>query len=764
LDPSILGKGTDWQSELFRNSAMLKHQLSISGGSEKSTYYLSGEYFNQDGIAIGSGFNRYSFRMNADTKPRTWIKMGVNANFDQTNEKLSTSSEGVISNALQQTPQVSVTNLDGSYAGGNNLNGANQYAPVNPIAIASQVTNTNLRREINGGGNIVVDILPGLIFKTTLSGSLNTANSIYFVPKMTIGWYVHDPATLSDDNSVSTYYNFNQLLEYTKQFGKHNFDLMVSHENQEGTWKNNGANINTFLTNDVIDVNAGDQTTATVSGGHNSWAMESYLGALNYNYDERYILKASVRADGSSNFGPNNRWGTFPAVSGAWRLSKEAWYNVSFMNEFKIRVETGLTGNNGSGGIYSPMSAAPSAWGTGFLPGQYANPDLKWESTNTDNIGFNASFFNNRIQLEGDYYHKITDNLIMQAYEPGYMGTQGNGGPGAPQVNAGSLQNNGWGITLITTNINTKNFKWESNFNIAGFRSKILKLNTNTAALTRDDYWTQMGGTDWTQSAAIGQSPWLMMGYKTDGIFTSVDEINKSALPVDVNGKKLPVDVNDVWVGDVKYKDVSGPNGKPDGIIDYHDLTPIGNPYPKSFGGFTNSFTYKDFELSVLLTYSYGNDIYNYMAQINSNPSEINLSRNLLANAENYSKISTDANGNPYITNPGAVLPRISYGPNGNWNRFTDQWIEDGSYIKLKNVSLSYNLPNSLMTKQKVVRNVRLTFSAQNLFTLTKYTGYDPEVGAYVGSNASAGSQPIGLDKGKYPLTAIYTFNIMVNF
>ncbi|MDR3653619.1 MAG: TonB-dependent receptor [Paludibacter sp.] len=755
LDPSILGKGTDWQSELFRNSGMQKHQISLSGGSEKTTYYVSGEYLNQDGVAVGSGFNRLGVRANLDTKPRKWLKMGLNTSFNQTFEKLTSSSEDVINNALQLTPQTPVKNIDGTYGGGNVNNPTDQYAPVNPIAIANLVTNTNLRRQFNGGGNLDIDILPGLTFRTTLNANTETQNSIYYRPTYSIGWAKNTIATMSDYNGVSTYYNLNELLQYVKKFGNHNFDLMVSHEAQGSTYKGNGANITTFITNDVIDVNAGDQTTATVSGGHNSWGMESYLGRLNYNYNERYILSASVRSDGSSNFGANNRWGTFPAISGAWRVSKEHWYNVSFMNELKLRLETGTTGNQGGGGIYSSMSTAPSQWGTGFLPSIYANPSLQWESTSTNNIGMNASFFNNRIQVEADYYHKVTDNLLMQAALPAYMGTRGNGGLGAPTVNLGSLQNNGWAITLTTTNINTKNFKWESNFNISGFRTKILKFNNDAASIDRTSWW--MG--NWTQRSSVGQAPWLFLGYKTDGIFTSVDEINKSAVPVDNNGVRLTTDVNHVWVGDVKYKDMNG-----DGVIDVKDLTTIGNPWPKSFGGFTNTFTYKGFELSVLLTYSYGNDIYNYVKMTDSNPQQINIGRNLLTSAENYARLATDANGNVYLTNPTTNLPRITYSTNGNWTRFSDRWVEDGSYIKIKNVSLAYNLPYSLLAKQKVVKDVRLMFSAQNLYTLTKYSGYDPEVGAYVGNNSASNNQAIGVDNGRYPLTAVYTFNIMVNF
>jgi len=756
LDPSILGKGTDWQNELFRNSAMQKHQISLSGGTDKTTYYVSGEYLNQEGVAVGSGFDRFGTRLNLDAEPRKWLKIGVNANFSQTKENLASSSEDVINNALQLPPQIPVRNLDGTYGGGDLSKPEDQWTPVNPVALASLVTNNNLRRQFNGGLNIGIDILPGLTFRTSLNGNINTQNSIYYSPTYSIGWAKKELASMSDYNGVGSGYNLNELFQYVKQIGKHNFDLMVSHEAQESKYKGNGANITTFITNNVIDVNAGDQSTATISGGHNSWAMESYLGRFNYNNGDKYLISASVRSDGSANFGPDHRWGTFPAISGAWRVSKESWYHLPVMNELKLRLETGTTGNQGGSGIYSSMNTAPSQWGTGFLPSIYANPALQWESTKTNNIGINASLFNNRIQIDADYYHKVTDNLLMQAALPGYMGTRANGGLGAPTVNLGSLQNNGWAFSLITTNINTKNFKWESNFNISGFKTKILKFNSDAAFIDRTSWW--MG--NWTQRSSVGQAPWLFLGYKTEGLFQSVDEINNSAVPVDNNGVRLPTNVTNVWVGDVKYKDMNN-----DGKIDVKDLTSIGNPWPKLFGGFTNTFTYKGFELSVLLTYSYGNDIYNYVKMIDSNPGgQINIGRNLLVSAGNYAKLSTATDETVSIVNAGTGLPRMSYGTNGNWTRFSDRWVEDGSYVKLKNISLAYNIPALLLSKQHFIKDLRLMFSAQNLFTLTNYSGYDPEVGAYVGNNAASNNQAIGIDNGRYPLTPVYTFNITVNF
>jgi TonB-linked SusC/RagA family outer membrane protein len=762
LDPSLLGKGTDWQGELFKTTPMDKHQLSMSGGNDKATYYLSGEYLNQKGIAIGSGFKRYGFRLNLDNKPREWVTIATNLSFNQTNENLTTSQENVISDALQLTPQVPVKNIDGSWGGGDITNGANQFAPVNPIAIANLKTNTNLRRQFLGGMNIGIKLMKDLTFRTSFNTNIGYSNSTYYQPTYAIGWAINATASLNSGTSTNSYWNWNQLLEYNKEIGKHNIGLMASHEAQASSWKNVSAGRTGFLTNDIIDINAGDPNTSATGGGSGDWGMESYLGRLSYNYDNRYIVVGTYRTDGSVYFGADNKWGSFPSVSAAWRVSQEKFFEVPFISDLKLRFETGITGNQGYGaGIYSPLSTGATPGGTGFLPSRYKNPGTKWEETKTDNVGINVGFLKNRIQLEFDYYVKNTDNLLLNNPLPWYMGTNGTGSVQSPIVNLGSLQNKGWGFTINTTNVATKDFRWESNLNISSFKTTITKFNSDAAFVDHSSWWLN----NWTQRSAVGLAPWLFRGYIEEGLFQSLDEISKSAVPVDNNGNRLPTEqANGIWVGDVKYRDISGPQGTPDGIIDTYDETYIGNPWPKLFGGFTNTFSYKGFDLSVLLTATSGNDVYNYIARVNTNPNNINISRNLLVHAMEYARPITNSQGQWVLDNPNTDVARISYGPNGNYVRPTDKWVEDGSFIRLKNVSLSYNVPVSLLSRQKLIKGVRLTVGAQNVATITGYSGFDPEVGSYVGRDASATNQAMGLDFGRYPLTPIYTFNLGVNF
>jgi TonB-linked SusC/RagA family outer membrane protein len=758
LDPSILGEGTNWQDELFKSAAMQKHQLSLSGGTEKTTFYLSGERMKQDGVALGSGFERSSVRLNLDNKPRKWLSLGANLNFAQTDTRLSTTQSNIIVNAIQMAPNISVKNLDGTYGGGNIQNsGAEQFLPPNPIGLAQLTTNDLTQRTFLGGLNAEVTILKGLSLTTNFNTNIGFSNSTFFLPTYKFGYQENKVARLQNNHNFNTYWGWSQTLQYQNQFGKHHLNVMVTHEAQESTWKNLMAERRGFTSNDVIDINAGDQNLDDTGGGQGDWAMESYLGRLNYNFSERYILTAAIRADGSVNFGANNRWGVFPSLSAAWNVAQEAFFQVPFINDFRIRFETGLTGAQGSSGaIYGTLSAGPTAWGTSFIPNRYPNPDFKWEETSTNNFGLNLGLFENRLQIEADYYIKNTNNLILQSSLPWYMGTNGNTSIAAPFVNVGSLENKGWSASVTAVPVNNGALRWETSINVSQFKTEIKELTTGQSQIDKINWWMS----NWTQRTVVGESPWMFYGYIEEGVFQSVEELENSALPADNNGVEFPIAENSIWVGDIKYKDVNG-----DGIINGKDQTFIGNPWPKLFAGWNNNFSYKGFNLNILVTCSYGNDVYNYIRKENSNPNNINLGRNMFLTTFDYAKVATDENGNPYLLNPGTNVARMSGGnKNNNFDRHTDKFVEDGSYVRVKNISLTYNLPASLISKQNLIKNVRLGASVQNAFTITGYSGYDPEVGSYVGPNANTANAAVGVDYGRYPLTPVYSFNVGIDF
>jgi TonB-linked SusC/RagA family outer membrane protein len=756
IDPSILGDGTNWQEALFKNSLLSKHQLMLSGGSDKTTFYLSGEYLKQDGVAIGSAFDRYNLRLNLDSKARNWIKLSSNINVNQTNEKLTSTADKVITDAIQLAPKIPVKNADGTWGGPEDrADGQDEYYPINPVAIANLTTNDLLRRAATGGLSAELNVLKGLIFRTTLNGSISYSTFDRFVPTYKIGSRSNDVATLSVSDNQSTYVNFNQLLQYNRSFNKHTLGLMISHESQVSNYRALSGARQGFITNDIPDLNIGNAVGATNGGGKGDWAQESYFGRLNYAYNNKYILQAAIRSDGSSNFGSNNRWGVFPSASVAWRVSEEPFMkHLTFISDLKLRYEIGITGNQGSRGIFAEMNTVHTPWGSGFNVSRYGNEDLKWEETKTNNFGFNLSVLKNRIDLEGDFYFKQTDNMLMVNPLPNYMGTYGQGSIGSPIVNIGSLNNRGFGITLNAVVVDNKQLNWKLNLNVSRFKTKLTKLNTDAAFMDR----SMMG---LTERSVVGQVPWLMYGYVYDGIFQSIEEINKSAIPVAANGSRLPVQrISGVYVGDIKFKDLNA-----DGIIDDRDQRFIGNPWPKFTAGFTNSISYKNFDLSILLIGTFGNDIYNAVRVTNTQPVNIYTGRNMLKETYNYARIAMDPANNPYLTNPETNIPRVTWGSDVNGNtRSTGRLIEDGSYIRIKNVQLGYTLSKKLLARQPFVKGATFSVAVQNLATFTKYTGYDPEIGNFVGPDAISGTQLTGLDGGRYPLTRMFNFNVSLNF
>jgi TonB-dependent starch-binding outer membrane protein SusC len=438
-----------------------------------------------------------------------------------------------------------------------------------------------------------------------------------------------------------------------------------------------------------------------------------------------------------------------------------------------LRVETGITGSQGNTSFYGPLYPTATPWGTGFYLGRYGNDNLKWEETKTDNIGINVGILENRIQFEADYYIKNTDNLLLTAPLPDYLGTNGEGGIQPPTINIGSLENRGWAFSVNTVNYDRQGITWNTNFNISGFKTKVTKFYSDNAFVDRTPWFVgDFGsGNNWTQRSAVGYAPWLFQGYIYEGIFTTVEEVENSARPADNNKNPLPVSPNSIWVGDIKYKDMptvdTDGDGIPDagdGIIDERDKTNIGNPWPKFTFGLTNNFSYKGFELSVLVTGVYGNDVYNWLRFNNTNPNNINIGRNLLKETFDYARIEGEGS-EAHVVNPGTDIPRISSNnTNGNRLRITDQYVEDGSYIRIKNIQLAYSVPRSFISKQNVVQGLRVAVAVQNAATFTKYKGYDPEVGAYVGRDASGDNQSLGLDYGRYPLTPVYSFTVGVDF
>lgn len=757
-DSSVLGAGTNWQDVIFRRAPLQKHQVSLSGGNENTRFYFSGEHLNQTGIAFGSEFKRTSVRLNLDNNVTKWLKIGVNLAASQTNEQLGTSENDVIKLATQIPPYIPVKNPDGSW-GGYPEGLQPELSLQNPLALASLISNSQQRRQLQGGINVSINLLKGLELKTNLTSSVDAGKIINFVPTYVLGARSNTQATLSKSYSDGFFWLWNQILDYKTAINDHNIGIMAGHEAQEPRWEGISGARSVFPVNQLpggfVPVLSMGNEQGSSNGDYRGWnSLESYFGRASYDYKNKYFAIFNFRRDGSTNFGANNRWGNFPSGSLAWRAIEEPFMsNQSFFSELKFRFETGLTGNTGLGqGLYAPLRPVASGLGTGWLTTMFDNPDLKWESTMTYNYGINIGILKNRITLDADYYVRKTNNLISTLGAADFYGVnQEFYGIGAPFVNIGSLENKGFTLTINTVNVNRPGLKWTTNLNLSHNKTKVLSF-FNANYFYEFTNWNAGG---FSQRSVVGQAPWQFYGYIYDGIFKTLEEVNSSAVPDDGTGHRIKTALDGVWVGDVKYKDLNA-----DGLINEQDKTFIGSPYPKLTFGMTNALTWKNLDFMVLLTGSYGNKIYNAMRF-----SHLDIGRtygggtNLFKEAMNYARVNGET-----LLNPDAVFPRFPNGSNGNWNRPTDFYVEDGSYLRVKNITVSYRIPENIVSKAKFITGVKLGLGIQNVYTFTKYKGFDPEVGADVGKNSDDSRRTFGVDVGQYPQSRMYHFNVGINF
>jgi TonB-linked SusC/RagA family outer membrane protein len=753
VDPSVLGPGTDWQRSLFRRTLLQKYSLGLSGGSERTTFYTGAEYFKQEGVARGSGFERSSIRLNIDNQTRRWLKLGVNLSVNQVKENVNTTNGDLLNIAISQNPAVPVTNPDGSWGGPVNT----QFQYTNPVALAEINDNRNKSMAFIGGIYADINFMKGLVLHNEFNTYYQYTNSYIFNPSYKFNGYENTTTVSSRRSGNNYWWGLQTRLQYDTKIGKHGITAMIGHEATENAHEGLEGLRRNYITNNIQELPGGDALTATNSSSKGSSARESYFGRLNYVYNDRYILQATMRADGSSNFGPENRWGYFPSFSAAWRVSQENFMkNMEAVNDLKLRVEYGLSGNAAAAGYFAALYSVPTAGGTGYLSNNFDNPYLKWEESKTLNVGFDARLFNNRVEVIADFYiKKITDLLTTNDF-PFYSGgdmSYSSGYIRFPTSNVGSMENKGFGITINTVNIE-KPFTWKTGLNFSIDRNKITELYNNTPI--NSTYKTS----SLISSSRVGQPVALLTGYIADGIFQNIGDIKGHAKQL-ASGVMLVDPAQGTWVGDVKFRDISGPNGKPDGVIDQNDRVVIGNPWPKFTFGFNNSFAYKNFDLNVLIVGVQGNDVYNYTRYVNENPQGAAVFSNYFKSVANFARPSSiDANDqSTKLNNPGYQIARISPNTaNGNF-RATQWYIEDGSYIRIKNVTLSYFLPAKWASKI-AMRNLKLSGSVQNLATFTKYKGYDPEIGM----TPNYGSLTVGVDDARYPSVKMYSFSLTADF
>lgn len=759
-DPSLLGSGTNWQDEIFRTAGMHNHQINISGGSRSMRYSLSGGYLGQDGIVTGSDFNRFSFRVNMDNDITSWLSTGLRASVSRTKQTNNVDGTGAIETALNQLPEVPARNPDGSYG----VQSENLYGTYFSNPLSDLLQNENYSRSTQMYIDFFADVKlwKGLVFRAEYAANYNYNTSYNYVPSYEYEYFTQSSsssrsASNSNDWTLKTYLTYNGTFAR-----KHNLSAMIGHEAQENTYEYLSGSRTGFLFNSVHELNVGDALTAKSYSSRGSSAIESYFGRFNYNYDDRYLLTATVRADGSSSFDKGNRWGWFPSVALAWRINNEAFLkDVKAINSLKLRLGWGVVGNQwaGSYAYGVTMTSVATVWGTGFYGGNYPNSSLKWERTNSYNVGLDLSLFDNRVEFVFDTYYKNTDNLLMQASLPDYISSV----ISSPWVNAGAITNKGFEFSLNTRNIITRNFSWNSGITFSLNRNKVTKLYSESSAISGEH------NSELLTYTMVGQPVGQFYGYKVIGMFTKESDFYQKGADgnflFDESGEPILVAIPEnqsimksgIWVGDYIYEDLNG-----DGVIDEQDRTFLGNPAPKFTFGFSNTFTYKGFDLYIFLNGSVGNKALNLIRRTFTDPMR---NSNLLKEATNIaiigmydSDIGDEVLSNVYITNADqAQVQRITTSSANDNNRISNRFVEDASYLRIKNISLGYTLPKKWLRKLQI-ENMRLYVNIQNLYTFTGYKGYDPEIGS-LNYNMLLN----GVDDARYPSQRIYTFGLSFN-
>ncbi len=769
-DPSVLGYGTNWQDAIFQTAIQHQHQLSVSGGTDKVQYYVSGSYMDQEGTIIGSNFDRFSVRTNLDAQLKKWIKLGVNVSFTNTNDdlKLADSDQGLINYSLTSLPDIPIYDVNGNYSS----TVREGYTNPNPVALAMSDDILLNRQKLTG--NIFADITPlkNLTWHSEIGFDISNSKAERYKPMIDLGNWKRTLNTSNIQYNRSLYWQLKNYLTYSNTWGKHSLTAMVGQEAWESSWEYASVN-NTGLPSDEVHNPSLGTGDPTIGAGFGSSAMASFFTRETYNYDDRNYITYTYRYDGSSNFGPDNRWAGFHSVAGSWRFTNEAFLkDVQWFSNGKLRLGWGQTGNSNIGAYAwgSSISKMETGLGMGYRPANIPNTAIKWETQEQYNLGLDLGFFQDRLNLTIDAYYKVSEDMLMSMQLPSYMGTSGNGSSAlaAPKGNYGSIMNKGLEITLDTHPF-VGEFQWDSNIQFSFNRNKLLSLSgTENANLVGYGQWS-----DVVCVSEIGQPLYNFYGYKVVGVYESYEDILNSP-----KAEKYPADgvfnrSNTVWVGDVKYEDVNG-----DGKIDVSDRTNLGSPLPKFTFGWNNTFRYKNFDLNIFINGSYGNKVMNYTLLAGGSggigtmrSAWVNQSATATANRAQLvpidpDKVYTDGSAwydditNVKVANTGTKTPRPTLSdPNDN-DRISDRFIEDGSYLRIQNIALGYTFPKKWISRAKI-ENIRLYANIQNLYTFTKYTGYDPEVGA---STQDSTGLTYGLDNGRYPSPTTYSFGLNITF
>ncbi|MCR5360513.1 MAG: TonB-dependent receptor [Bacteroidales bacterium] len=712
-----VGEGTDWQDAAYRNALVTNHQISVSGGSEKTRYVVSGNYYRQDGILINTGFDRVSGRINLDSRITDKLNIGLNVTASKTNTKSGPSNATF---ALLQTPATAtIYDADGSYTFQNPFN----LTLSNPIASIKEQVNKQRNYRLLGTAFGEYEIVKDLKLKILAGTDITAGKSYSYTPSYLYeGSSSNGSASLSQTD-VSSWLNENTLTYATTLRKVHTLNFLLGFTQQETTTESLGAGSSDFVSDALTYNNLGSgSVTSTPSSSNAKHSLISFLSRVNYNFDDRHSLSLSLRRDGSSRFGKDSKWGTFPSVGYSWNIGNEAFFSPlkETVSNVKLRLSYGVTGNQEIGN-YQSLATLSSRYYTfadqlvvGFYPTRIANDELSWETTAQFDAGLDFGFIDDRLTLSLDYYHKKTDDLLLNVsipYTSGYS---------TSLQNYGSVLNQGFEFT-VSARILTGKLTWDASGNLSLNRNKVLDLGGSSSAYITGDFYS-------SYIIEEGQPLGTFYGAIYDGVLQTGEEESKGAYTY--NQSAIP--------GDRLYRDIDG-DGK---FTNAEDRTAIGNAEPDFTFGLNNKFSYRNFDLSFFINGSVGNEI--------ANVNKVRLS--LFTGAQNAVKAAADR---WRADSPSQTISRAKYSDPAAV--FSSEFVEDGTFVRLKNITLGYTFSKGVV-KQLGISGLRLYATATNLLTFTDYSGYDPEVTS-VGNSITAGT-----DSGAYPSARTYNFGVTVNF
>ncbi|GEO23837.1 SusC/RagA family TonB-linked outer membrane protein [Cyclobacterium qasimii] len=730
------------QDHLFRTASIQNHNISLSGGNDKTTYFMSLDYLDQEGIAVGTSFERFSIRTNVESKVTDLITIGLNI-AGSTSTQIDANSEGKdrnINTSLRHGALVDASDfyfLDDGFTFRNDY--SFEYGLGNASSSIYQLNNLSqefTRPQALVNTHIDFNLIEGLVLK--MAGYYRY-NSLKFSERrdMILGGG-NSGAAIS--NEFQNNWTLESTLNYIKQIGKHSITGLLGYSSQKDYTEFSSLSGRGFPNDLSLTLNNATEISSW-NEGINEWSLISTFARTTYGYDSRYLFTASIRRDGSSRFGSNNKWGLFPSVSAAWNIANEAFLrDNSIFSNLKLRASYGKTGNNRIGNYrhYATLANANAVLGSGevlvsgLTPGGFENRDLTWEKTATTNIGIDLGFLSDRINLSIDAYEALTDDLLLSTPLPLTTGFS------STILNVGDVSNRGIEIELNTRNITTSDFEWSTTFNYSFNKNEVLKMGQNDAPIIDGEWYSRVSYT------GVGEAIGSFYMWETDGIFQNEAEVE--AGPIFKNEE----------VGDVRFKDQDG-----DGDVDEDDRRIVGQPMPKWQFGFTNNLRYKDFDFSIFINGSGGHQIYNAQARYYDRASATD--NNLMARWANRWRSEA---------NPGdGITPKISSttGTNGT-DEEQDAWLYDADWWRIKNITLGYNLPETLLSKIRVSR-LRVYVSADNLFLKTDYVGYNTE-GVFAPGAANRGANQTeasasgswGYDFGTLPLPRTFAVGLNLTF